>query len=100
MLLEEASDAIFVADSSGQFLEVNRAACDLLGYTRDELVGLTFLELGPPSLNPGQTVRIDQMRDGRTVRSERTARRKDGSTRHRRDERPAAPGQPVPCDRP
>ncbi len=31
---------------TGQYLEVNDAVCELLGYTREELVGRTLVELG------------------------------------------------------
>ena len=32
--------AIFVADEGGRFIAVNAYACDLLGYTRDDLLEL------------------------------------------------------------
>jgi PAS domain S-box-containing protein len=41
-LFDSASDAIFIQDFSGHFLEVNRAACEQLGYTREE-----FLKMAP-----------------------------------------------------
>jgi diguanylate cyclase (GGDEF)-like protein/PAS domain S-box-containing protein len=37
MLVEQASDAIFIADYKGQCLDVNAAGCKLLGYTREEI---------------------------------------------------------------
>ena len=36
-LLEQAGDAIAVADLSGKYVLVNRKACELLGYSRDEI---------------------------------------------------------------
>ncbi|HUK39033.1 MAG TPA: PAS domain S-box protein, partial [Methanomicrobiales archaeon] len=39
-LFDSASDAIFIQDLAGHFLEVNRAACDRLGYTREEILAL------------------------------------------------------------
>jgi|tagenome__1003787_1003787.scaffolds.fasta_scaffold19680887_1 PAS domain S-box-containing protein len=43
-LLGEAVDhgpsAVFVADEEGTYVAVNRAACALLGYEREELLGL------------------------------------------------------------
>ncbi len=44
-LLGEAVDqgpaAIFVADEEGKYVAVSRAACELLGYSREELLRLT-----------------------------------------------------------
>ena len=37
-LFEQAADAIFVIDLKGQFIEVNKTACDSLGYSSDELL--------------------------------------------------------------
>ncbi len=48
LLLEQASDAIFVSDPDGRYVEVNDAACALLGYGRDELLGLDIGQLVPP----------------------------------------------------
>jgi PAS domain S-box-containing protein len=38
--VERALDAIFWIDSGGQIYQVNEAACRLLGYSRDELIGV------------------------------------------------------------
>src|SRR3981081_4887189 len=37
-LLEHVADAVFVADLDGRIIEVNPAACSLLGYERQELL--------------------------------------------------------------
>ncbi len=46
-LMDQASDAIIIADVKGNFLEVNRRAAELLGYTKKELVGMTPLDIHP-----------------------------------------------------
>jgi PAS domain S-box-containing protein len=46
---ENAPIAVFVADDEMSFVAVNRRACDLLGYTRDELLALKVFEV---SANP------------------------------------------------
>lgn len=62
-LYDQAADAFFVVDMNGVILEVNQWACDSLGYTSDELVGMTrdkveaeFDINGTPNgeLRPGQ----------------------------------------------
>lgn len=39
-LFDSATDAIFIHDREGRFLEVNQVACERLGYTREELLKL------------------------------------------------------------
>ena len=46
-LLENASDAIMIADSDGNFLEINKKAEELLGYTREEVLGLRVSQVHP-----------------------------------------------------
>ena len=43
-LFDFASDAIFIHDIGGRFLEVNRTACERLGYSRDELLTMSPTE--------------------------------------------------------
>jgi PAS domain S-box-containing protein len=78
-LMEQASDAIFVADADRLYVDVNLAACTMLGYTHDELLGLTVGDVTPPELNPGQDGRWGRMTAGETVLSERILRRRDGT---------------------
>jgi diguanylate cyclase (GGDEF)-like protein/PAS domain S-box-containing protein len=51
-LIENASDAIFIFPLTtdglpGEYLEVNQRACHLLGYSKDELLQLTPMDLTP-----------------------------------------------------
>ena len=39
-LFEQAGDGIFIADGQGNYVDVNLSGCDLLGYTRDEILKL------------------------------------------------------------
>jgi len=45
--LAQAPDAVFVADLSGRYTEVNPAACRLLGYTEEQLLRKTIMDLVP-----------------------------------------------------
>ena len=47
-LFDLANDAIFIRDSAGRFLEVNRTACERLGYSRDELIAMTVRDIDTP----------------------------------------------------
>ena len=43
--LEHGPVAVFVADDDGRYLAVNAYACELLGYTRSELLGLRVADV-------------------------------------------------------
>ena len=47
-LIALASEGIFVADTNGRFIDVNRAGCEMLGYTRDEILTKTVMDTIPP----------------------------------------------------
>ncbi len=46
--MESAPYGIFIADYSGRYLEVNPAACELAGLSREELLGMSIPDLFPP----------------------------------------------------
>lgn len=67
-LFHSASDAIFIHDLSGNFFEVNQAACDRLGYTHDELVQMKPVDIDPPIIAPLVRGRINEvLRAGQKV---------------------------------
>jgi PAS domain S-box-containing protein len=45
LVVEHAADAFFVHDLSGRFVDVNRRACESLGYTREELLQMTVADI-------------------------------------------------------
>ena len=59
-LLGEAVDAadiaILVSDEDGRCIAVNQGACDLLGYTRDDLLELQVRDFAP-EVDPGECFR-------------------------------------------
>lgn len=46
-LIEQAEDAMFVHDMAGQYILVNRKACEVLEYSREELMRLTVWDVDP-----------------------------------------------------
>jgi len=62
-LFNAAADAIFIPDLDGRLLEVNEVACERLGYSRDELIGMTPLEFIPPELADRLRVRLATIRE-------------------------------------
>lgn len=45
--VEQASDALFVHDFNGRFIDVNPQACTNLGYSREELLQMSVIDLEP-----------------------------------------------------
>ncbi|WP_228282428.1 PAS domain S-box protein [Rubrobacter tropicus] len=79
-LVEQAADAMFVHDLEGNLVDVNRRACESLGYSREELLGMNVadVEVGiPPETFRGVWDRISS---GAPVTLEGKHRRKDGTT--------------------
>ena len=78
-LLQQASDGIFIADAQGQYTLVNEEACRLLGYTKEELLSMNLRELIAPEDIQKTPPRLDELKNGKTLLSERKLLRKDGS---------------------
>ena len=79
--VDHATDALFVHDDTRKVVDVNREACESLGYTREELIGMT-----PRDFDPGRGVDdvfIQWMKErldaGEVFAFETSHRRKDGT---------------------
>ncbi len=79
LLIDQASDGIFMADSQGHYIDVNQRGCEMLGYSRAEILALTMKDLVAPQDLQATPLRIDEMRLGETVTSERNMIHRDGS---------------------
>jgi PAS domain S-box-containing protein len=78
-LAEHAGDGIFLYASTGEVLDANRRAWEMLGRTRGELIGAHFREIDPnatPELLAGVAA---DLAAGKEVTLESTYRRRDGS---------------------
>ncbi len=78
-LVEQAVDAIFVVDAEGRLVDVNRSACESLGYSRDELLALSVLDI-VVDLDRDGVEAVSRRLVNETVVMEKYHRRKDGST--------------------
>jgi len=79
-IIELSPDAFFLADLDARLTDVNRAACRLLGYERDELVGMTIFDV----ILAEDAARLEATRSellipGATIKSEWDLKRKDGT---------------------
>ncbi|MDZ7611749.1 MAG: PAS domain S-box protein [Candidatus Moranbacteria bacterium] len=48
LIFDSVGDALFILDLNGNFLEVNKAACQRLGYTKDELLSMGAKDIDAP----------------------------------------------------
>ena len=78
-LLEQAPDGIFVADLDGRYTDVNQAGCDLVGFSREELLGKTVVDLLFAEDLPRLALTKQQLLGGRSETAEWRLRRKDGT---------------------
>jgi formate hydrogenlyase transcriptional activator len=81
MLAEQAGDAFFIHDYSGAIFDVNRRACETLGYTREELLTMKIsdvdIEVQKKQHRPRFWERLDS---GHFITFEGQQIRKSGST--------------------
>ena len=81
-LYENAPDMMAVVDLvTSNILECNQTLADVIGRSKEEITGNSFLELyAPESLEAAQQTSSSFVQTGEVVRQERTLLRADGST--------------------
>jgi Amt family ammonium transporter len=79
-LVENAGDAFFVHELDGRFVDANQWACDSLGYTREELLGLSVADVETGFDPAGLPELWGKVIAGKPITLDGTHRRKDGST--------------------
>ncbi len=76
-LVEQATDAICIADKSMKIIDINPYACEILGYSKEELLGTSVVDLFPAddlAINP---FKIQELQSGLILRNDRKLKRKD-----------------------
>lgn len=81
-LIEQASDAIFIADTDGNFITINKAACEMSQYSEAELMKMKFHDFTLAEDLKKNPYHFEELRAGRSVTTERVIRRKDNSLVH------------------
>jgi PAS domain S-box-containing protein len=78
-IFEGSRDAIFLVESNARFIEVNQAACELTGYSREELLSLSIPDLHDEADSHAYRKYFKTIMSGMDVTSEAPLRRKDGT---------------------
>ncbi len=79
LFVEHAADAFFVLQKDGRISDVNKRACDSMGYTREELLAMRVWDLGEGVSAETFADYVNQMTAG-PITVSRTMRRKDATT--------------------
>lgn len=79
LLMEQASDGIHTYDLNGDFIETNSRLCEMLGYTREEMLRLNVKDLIPAEDLTTSPIRFDKLQAGHSLLTERKLLRKDGT---------------------
>jgi PAS domain S-box-containing protein len=78
-LVETASEGIFITDPEGRYIDVNPSGCEMLGYTREEILSLHISDLIPAEDLREKPVPLNELHRGEAMLSERRLIRKDGT---------------------
>lgn len=78
-LFENAPDAILIIDGDGRYIDANRAACELTGYTRQEILRMGVGDLVAASDRPLSARRFEILRKQGHSRAIRMVQRKNGT---------------------
>jgi len=79
VLVEQAADAFFLLDENGRFVDVNRMACEILGYSRPELLGMRVVDVVQEIDREDVEGVLSQVESGRAFTVRTHSRRKDGT---------------------
>ncbi len=78
-LVEQATDAICILDSSFRFIEVNSAGCLMFGCTKEDILQCSMVDVLFEEDLRTNPIKIDELKAGQIISNERRIRRKDGS---------------------
>jgi PAS domain S-box-containing protein len=78
IITEKSADAIFIADQKGKYLYVNHKALEMLGYSMDEMLSFTIIDLLPKNKVEEYSKRFQQVITEGSTYSEIELLKKDG----------------------
>lgn len=79
-LVQQAGDGFFVHDDEGNIVDVNQRGCEMLGYSREELLKLTIFDIDKEVGYERANKIWEELQLGQTITLETRNMRKDGTT--------------------
>jgi len=80
-LFENSNDAIFLMSAQGEQIEFNQKATELVGYSKEELMRMSFRDLIAKSEKENAENKLETIRKKKSIPVyRRTVRKKDGTT--------------------
>ncbi len=79
-LIENAADAFFLTTLDGRILAVNQQACESLGYSENQLLGLNLEAIETSVRTADRTAAVAQLKPSEALTLESLYRRANGST--------------------
>ncbi|MCC7574344.1 PAS domain S-box protein, partial [Candidatus Woesearchaeota archaeon] len=79
-ITEDSADAIFITDQKGNYVYVNQAVVELLGYSRDEMANKNIKDISPPEESKENVRDFQRLLQGEKLLKELNLIRKDGSS--------------------
>jgi PAS domain S-box-containing protein len=77
--IDNAPDGIFVADAQGRYVEANPAACQITGYSEEELLTMSVSDLVPPDAREEASEHFAQVKQTGKASGEFSFIKRDGS---------------------
>jgi PAS domain S-box-containing protein len=76
--MDNAPEGIFIIDSNGDYQDVNRTACSMLRYSREELLSLNIADIADKSKRQQSEEKFQQLLETGAMTQETILVRKDG----------------------
>jgi PAS domain S-box-containing protein len=79
LLIDQAVDAIFLGDIDGNFISVNSQACELTGFSKEELLMMNMSDLFTEEELTNNPLQYDLLKKGENITNTRQLQKKDNS---------------------
>lgn len=79
MLMEQASDGIYLSDKEGYIVDANQRACQMFGYELEEFLNMNIKKLADPVAFTDTILRMPDSKDRQSIIIERRFIKKNGT---------------------